>query len=347
MELRLGLSDATLQSSVRAAEEIHSVRSHVFLSIEDQGIRGLGEVSPQSTSLNGDPSVADVINELNEFAIPQFQEVCSREGAIPSWTRITRFAGPRSSSYFAVALLEMAVLDYELRKQEQKISDIWSATYPTPTISTVSILDTEEWGISDGAQRIRVKTSPGEISEFQLSRLRSLSKPVILDFNCSAQSDDDVISQVLALQDIVDIVAVEQPFAAGNVVDHARLSEQLHVGVSLDEGVRSIRDLEQIARYSAAKLVCVKPARVGGLANARTMIAKAHSLGIDAYVGGFFESNYARNVHRHLANATTDQPSDFADVLLVTGQNSSDFVKDEFSFGLIPSTEFLDSLNII
>ena len=91
-----------------------------------------------------------------------------------------------------------------------------SATHPTPTISTVSILDTEEWGISDGAQRIRVKTSPGEISEFQLSRLRSLSKPVILDFNCSAQSDDDVISQVLALQDIVDIVAVEQPFAAGN-----------------------------------------------------------------------------------------------------------------------------------
>ena len=347
MELRLGLSDATLQSSVRAAGEIHSVRSHIFLSIEDQGIRGLGEVSPQSTSINGDPSVADVLSELNEFAIPQFQEVCSREGAIPSWTRITRFAGPRSSSYFAVALLEMAVLDYELRKQEQKISDIWSATYPTPMISTVSILDTEEWGISDGAQRIRVKTSPGEISEFQLLRLRSLSKPVILDFNCSAQSDDDVISQVLALQDIVNIVAVEQPFAAGNVVDHARLSEQLQVGVSLDEGVRSIRDLEQIARYSAAKLVCVKPARVGGLANARTMIAKAHSLGIDAYVGGFFESNYARNAHRHLANTTTDQPSDIAEVLLATGQNSSDFVKDEFSFGLIPSTEFLDSLNII
>jgi len=347
MELRLGLSDATLQSSVRAAGEIHSVRSHIFLSIEVQGIRGLGEVSPQSTSLNGDPSLADVLSELKEFAIPQFQEVCSREGAIPSWTRITRFAGPRSSSYFAVALLEMAVLDYELRKQEQTISDVWSAAFETPILSTVSILDTEVWGISDGAQRIRVKTSPGEISEFQLSRLRSLSKPVILDFNCSAQSDDDVISQVLALQDIVDIVAVEQPFAAGNVVDHARLSEQLHVGVSLDEGVRSIRDLEQIARYSAAKLVCVKPARVGGLANARTMIAKAHSLGIDAYVGGFFESAFGRNVNASLARACTDQPSDIGPVKVLANKEVNDFVTSSFSFGLEPSTAFTSGLDTL
>jgi len=347
MELRLGLRKATLQSSVRAAGEIHSVRSHIFLSIEDQGIRGVGEVSPQSTSLNGDPSVAEVLRELKDLAIPQFHEVCSREGAIPSWTRITRFAGPRSSSFFAVALLEMAVLDYELRKKGQKIPDIWPAAFETPMLSTVSILDTEEWPSTEGAQRIRVKTSPGEISESQLLRLRTLSKPVILDFNCSALTDDDVISQVAALQDIVDIVAVEQPFAAGNVVDHARLSEQLHVGVSLDEGVRSIRDLEQIARYSAAKLVCVKPARVGGLANARAMIARAHSLGIDAYVGGFFELSYARKVHSHLANATTDQPSDIAEAVLENDQSIPDFVKDDFSFGLLPSAEFLNNLNFI
>jgi len=74
MELRLGLSDATLQSSVRAAGEIHSTRTHIYLSIQDQGIRGIGEVSPQSTSLNGDPSVAEVLDELRDFALPQFQE---------------------------------------------------------------------------------------------------------------------------------------------------------------------------------------------------------------------------------------------------------------------------------
>ena len=346
MELRLGLSDATLQTSVRAAGERHSTRTHIYLSIEDEGIRGLGEVSPQPSSLNGDPSLAEVLSELRDFAIPQFQEVCAREGAIPSWTRVARFAGPRSSSFFAVALIEMAVLDFELRKQILRVSEMWPATYSTPFMSTVSILDEEDWNLNEGSQQIRVKTSPGDISEFHISRLRSLSKPVILDFNCSALSDEDVLSQVSALDGIVEIVAVEQPFAVGNVVDHARLSEQLHVAVSLDEGVRSIRDLEQIARYSAAKLVCVKPSRVGGLANARTMVAKAQSLGIDAYIGGFFESTYARTVNRHLANACTDQPSDLADVLVGSGGGSDFFVSDDHSFGMTVTREFLNTLNI-
>ena len=346
MELRLGLSDATLQSSVRAAGEIHSTRTHIYLSIQDQGIRGIGEVSPQSTSLNGDPSVAEVLDELRDFALPQFQEVCAREGAIPSWSRVARFAGPRSSSFFAVALIEMTVLDFELRKQELRVSQIWPATYVTPIMSTVSILDDEDWNLHEVSQRIRVKTSPGEISENQLSRIRSLSKPVILDFNCSARSDEDVLSQVAALDGIIEIMAVEQPFAVGNVVDHARLSEQLHVAVSLDEGVRSIRDLEQIARYSAAKLVCVKPSRVGGLANARTMIAKAQSLGIDAYVGGFFESEFARTVNRHLANACTDQPSDLGEVALGFGGGSQNFVSDDQSFGIAATREFVNTLNI-
>jgi O-succinylbenzoate synthase len=346
MELRLGLSDTTLQSSVHAAGEIHSTRTHIYLSIEDQGIRGLGEVSPQSTSLNGDPSVAEVLSELIDFALPQFQEVCAHEGAIPSWTRIARFAGPRSSSFFAVALIEMAVLDFELRKQKLRASEIWPPIYSTPFISTVSILDEVDWNLNEGSQRFRVKTSPGEISELQVERLRSLSKPVILDFNCSARNDDDVLSQVVALEGIVEIAAVEQPFAVGNVVDHARLSEQLDVAISLDEGVRSIRDLEQIARYSAAKLVCVKPSRVGGLANARTMIAKAQSLGIDAYIGGFFESEFARTVNRHLANACTDQPSDLGEVALGFGGGSQNFGSDDQSFGITATREFVNTLNI-
>ena len=346
MELRLGLSNATLQSSVRAAGEKHLTRTHIYLSIEDHGIRGLGEISPQSTSLNGDPSTVEVLSELREFALPQFQEVCAREGAIPSWTRLARFAGPRSSSFFAVSLIEMAVLDFEMRKQELRVSDILPATYETPSLSTVSILDEEDWIVNESSQRIRVKTSPGEISEFQKSRLRSLSKPIILDFNCSAQSDEDVISQVSALDGTVEVMAVEQPFAVGNVVDHARLSERLHVAVSLDEGVRSIRDLEQIARYSAAKLICVKPSRVGGLANARTMIAKAQFLGIDAYIGGFFESEFARTVNRHLANACTEQPSDLSEVVLGSGEGTQNFVSDDHSFGITSTTEFLNTLNI-
>jgi len=80
--------------------------------------------------------------------------------------------------------------------------------------------------------------------------------------------------------------------------------------ISLDEGVRSLRDLDQIVRYRAATIVCVKPARVGGYANARTMLERAKELGLRPYVGGFFESPFARSVNRALAWHTTDEPSD-------------------------------------
>ena len=118
------------------------------------------------------------------------------------------------------------------------------------------------------------------------------------------------MEQLASIPNSVDVVALEQPFAPGNVVDHARLAEQTEVPISLDEGVRNLRDLDQIVRYQAASLVCVKPARVGGYANARTMIERAKELGLRAYVGGFFESELARSVNRTLARYTTDEPSD-------------------------------------
>jgi L-alanine-DL-glutamate epimerase-like enolase superfamily enzyme len=347
MELRLGLSETTLQSHVRASGEIHSNRSHLYLSLEENGIRGFAEISPQSISINGDPSLEEVVQELKDISLPQFEEARAREGSIPSWTRIARFAGSRPSSSFAIALIETAVLDFELRSEKKHISDVWQVQFETPTQSTVSILDETIWVIDPTASRVRVKTSPGVISGENIERLRSIMKPVILDFNCSAKNDDDVLSQVAALHQDIDLVAVEQPFEPGNVVDHSRLKEQLSVTLSLDEGVRSIRDIEQIARYSAATLICIKPARVGGLANARAMVAKAHSLGIDAYIGGFFESSYGRTVLKHLANSSTDQPSDLNIVQFSTGTDESNYVSDAFSFGIHPTESFLQNMNTI
>ena len=78
-----------------------------------------------------------------------------------------------------------------------------------------------------------------------------------------------------------------------------------------------MRDVAQIVRYQAADLLCVKPARVGGLANARTIVARAREAGLRPYVGGFFESPYARHVHRALARSCVDEPSDLGPVDVV------------------------------
>jgi L-alanine-DL-glutamate epimerase-like enolase superfamily enzyme len=195
-----------------------------------------------------------------------------------------------------------------------------------------------------------VKTAPGVIDELGLARLSSLSVPVLLDFNCSATGDADVLDQLDQLGDRVTelrVEAVEQPFAAGNVIDHSRLAEQLEVGLSLDEGVRTVRDIEQIVRYGAATLICVKPARVGGYANAKTMILRARELGLEAYLGGFFESPFARAVNRTLAEHVVSVPSDIGVIATLDSVNDSAVRVVDGGFEVAPSSHLLENASLV
>jgi L-alanine-DL-glutamate epimerase-like enolase superfamily enzyme len=163
--------------------------------------------------------------------------------------------------------------------------------------------------VRESAQ-LRVKVGPSSATSTRWAELGTLAKPVVLDFNCSASDRREVRLVVDEALRHVRVVAVEQPFAAGNVVDHAKLRAELDIPLSLDEGIRHRRDLDQVSRYGAADWVCIKPARVGGFAQARTLIALAREKGLAPYVGGFFETSLARQANRTLACHLVEMPSD-------------------------------------
>jgi O-succinylbenzoate synthase len=340
--MTLWRTEEQLRQPVSASRQRHDARTRLLLEVEHDGVSGYGEVDPQPFSLHGDPGVANVIHELDQVVLVQVHGAFEREGDVPSWTRLARFAGPRDASAPAVTVVEMALLDRELRLASRGLLDQWPARFDTPCQVTTSLLDRSLTAFdTDGAARIRVKTAPGALDARARDFLRSLERPVLLDFNCSAESDEDVLDQLASVPSGVELVGVEQPFAPGNVVDHARLAEQLEIAVSLDEGVRNLRDLEQIVRYRAASLVCVKPARVGGYANARTMLERAKELGLAPYVGGFFESELARGVNRTLACHTTNEPSDIGEVAIDEG-SEGDFTDTGTGFGLVPTKQLLE-----
>ena len=343
MKVTLWRDDAALDQPVTAAAQRHEVRSRLFLALDHDGVRGFGEVAPQPFALNGDPSFDEVLDEVRSFVVPNFEAACAREGAMPSWTRVARFAGPRAASRVALALMEMAVLDRELREDVRKAVELWPPRLSTPSQATVSALEPgPAWNLNAQVARVRVKTAPGPLSDEVLTRLEALAMPVLLDFNCSARSIADVLDQVASVRHVATVAAVEQPFAAGNIVDHAALAQRTDVSVSLDEGVRSSRDLDQIVRYGAASMVCVKPPRVGGLANARTMIERARDLGLTVYLGGFFESGFARAVHRTLAENCVNEPSDLAEVK----RSSAGLVETQdaqWGFEVAPSAALLEA----
>ena len=347
MKATLWRQDTGIRFPVRSAAQHHDVRSRLFLGVEHHGVTGYGEVAPQPEELNGDAAIADVIDEVRIFVLPQLQQILEREGDLPSWTRVARFGGSRAASNPAVAVLEMALLERELRAARGSIESLWPATFETPLQATVSLIDDAEWHVEPGVARVRAKIAAAPLSSSALRRLGELNVPVLLDYNCGASDDAQVIEQVRQVREVANVAAVEQPYAVGNVVDSARLGEQLGVALSIDEGVRSLRDVAQIVRYRAAEIICVKPARVGGLANARTIILRAREAGLRAYVGGFFESPYARSVHQSLARNCVDEPSDFSPVEVVTADYSREVDAVPCAFGVTPSPEMLERSTVL
>ncbi|HUV57528.1 MAG TPA: enolase C-terminal domain-like protein [Acidimicrobiales bacterium] len=342
MKVRLWRHDTEMLDPVNAAGQRHDRRERLFFEVEFEGVRGYGEVDPQPHPLNGDPGVEDVLDELVGIVIPQLRQMTEREGAPPAWSRIGRMAGPRPASNTAVALVEMALLDRELRAAPRTIEELWPPIVDTPLQVTVSMIGDDPWRIPATAARVRVKTQPGAPSPLALERLSALDVPVLLDLNCSAGMDDEVIELVRVVGRVAEVSAVEQPYAPGNLIDHARLADRLEVALSIDEGVRSLGDVIQIARYRAAELVCVKPARVGGLANARTIIARAREVGLRPYLGGFFESPYARTVHRALARQGVWEPSDLGVAPTRTADPDDEVDRAPGAFGVRPSAALLE-----
>ncbi|MCU1364137.1 MAG: menC [Acidimicrobiaceae bacterium] len=340
MEATLFQEDVVLERRVQASEQDHRERSRLFLRLEEDGVAGYGEVDPQPYRLNGDPGIVEVRDAIGA-ALVQLGDLVAREGALPPWTRVARLGNESPPRRVASALVEMAVLDRELRNASRSIDDLWPPRFATPSQSTVSLLDTETpWHIDPASRRVRVKTAPGSLGTVVLERLATLRVPVLLDFNCSANHDDEVLAQVEQARRVCVLAAVEQPYAVGNVVDHARLAARLEVDLSLDEGARSLQDVAHIVRHRAATMICVKPARVGGLANARTIIERARSLGLKVYLGGFFESPYARHVHYALAQSTVEEPSDIG--LVDVAHNVDEVSATASSFGLEPSASLLE-----
>jgi O-succinylbenzoate synthase len=339
MKVALYEVDATLTRSVAASAQSHEGRTRLYLELEHDGVTGYGEIAPQPTALNGDPGLEEILLAV-DVVLTRLHGVVQREGELPLWARVARLASTTPAAHFAVALCEMAVLDRELRASATAISELWPAVYDTPVQATVSLLDdTTEWVIPSDATRVRVKSAPGALSPVARRRLATLRVPVLIDYNCSVTRDEEVLEQVARIAALADVAAVEQPYDAGNLFDHARLAARLDVPLSLDEGVRGLRDVVNIVNYDAAKLVCVKPARVGGVANAHTIVERARTLGLAAYLGGFFESPYARHVHRALARTCVSEPSDIATVAV---RGDRDEVRETaFGFGLEPSVSTL------
>lgn len=118
----------------------------------------------------------------------------------------------------------------------------------------------------------------------------------------------------LAGLDRFGLELLEQPFAARDLLSHARLAGLMSTPICLDESVENADDLRTALSMKAIGVLNVKAPRVGGLGSALAVHDAARDAGVRAWVGGLLETGIGRLHNVALATlGNFDLPGDISE----------------------------------
>jgi o-succinylbenzoate synthase len=218
----------------------------------------------------------------------------------------TRFA-PVRGHRMAKASIEMA-FTAALAEQARKPLAVFLGGVKDRVETGVSIgiqatldelLDAIGVHLSQGYRRIKVKIEPGwDVAAIAGIRERYPEITLMADANSAYELDD---AAHLAQLDRFGLLMLEQPLAAGDLVDHAALQRQLRTPICLDESIEDARDARQALQIGACRVINIKPGRVGGFAEARRIHDLAKNAGVPVWCGGMLETGIGRACNVALA----------------------------------------------
>jgi O-succinylbenzoate synthase len=154
--------------------------------------------------------------------------------------------------------------------------------------------------VEQGYSRVKVKIAPG----WDVVPIAALSRAfpqlrIQVDANGSYRpgSPDE---ELLVALDRFGLLCIEQPFDRADLAAHARLATRMTTPICLDESLDSPVTVGDALAKRACSVVCVKPARLGGLGAALSVIDACRRARVPLWMGGMFESGYARGVNTTL-----------------------------------------------
>jgi o-succinylbenzoate synthase len=276
------------------------------------GVTGWGEASPMSGSFYSSDTPDAAWQSLRETLAP----IVLGEGPVDP----TRFherlrevpAGP-----FAKAGLEGALWDALSNTAGVPLYDLLGGrSKPVPSGVAIGIYETTdellervERYVASGYRRVKIKIQPGwDVEPVHAVRERFPGVPLTVDANAAYGPADLEIFRAL---DAYELTMIEQPFARDAHDEAAELQRRIRTPLCADESAESLESLEEIVAKRAARIVNIKVQRVGGLGEARLMLARARAAGLGCWVGTMPELGIASAQALHFATLDgLDYPTD-------------------------------------
>jgi len=271
-------------------------RDCILVAVFSEGLAGYAEAVAFHQPFYNEETTGTVWHMLEDFLIPQ---ALGRDLTDP-WKVSDWFAGVRRN-FMAISSMESALWDLYSKAMGVSLSSALGGTRTEIAVgvsigiesSIDQVLDNVGHFREQGYQKIKVKIKPG----FDIALIAAIRDKfgdglaLMADAN-SAYTLADL--PVLRELDAFGLMMIEQPLAADDLIDHARLQREIATPICLDESIHSSEDVRKAVELGSCKIINIKIGRVGGLAKARAIhdLCAKHTLPV--WCGGMLELGVGR-----------------------------------------------------
>lgn len=271
-------------------------REFIILEAKDEdGTIGWGECVTSESPLYIEEFTKAAWVMLEEYLIPL---TLGREFSHPD--ELTDLFEPFKRNNLAKAAIDAAAWDIYAKQQGISLAKAIGGEKTEIEVGvslgieddTERLLNNISEKVDEGYKRIKIKIKPGKDVEV-VKEIRSHFPdiPLMVDAN-SAYTLDDI--ETLKQLDPFNLMMIEQPLTAGDLIDHAELQKHLHTPICLDESIHSYEDAKQAIQIGSGKIINMKVGRVGGITTMKRIHELCKEAAIPMWCGGMLESGVGR-----------------------------------------------------
>lgn len=234
-----------------------------------------------------------------------------RTAQVGSAGEVATVLAPIQGNRMAIAAIETAIWDLEAKMLNTplwrhiggSIEEIDCGVSIGLQGSPEAMVEKVSRELESGYQRIKIKIKPGQDVKF-VEAVRKQFPHIALSVDANSAYGLEADIDTLKALDEFNLLMIEQPLTAGDLLDHSKLQNILKTRICLDESITTPRDASQALEIDACRIINIKLGRVGGHAAARRIHDLAKAENIPVWCGGMLETGIGRA--HNIAMSTLD-----------------------------------------
>jgi O-succinylbenzoate synthase len=296
-KIQLREIELPLKAPFETSFGITSRRRVLIVRVFDKnGASGYGECTAMEEPFYNHETIDTAWTIISKYVTPMLGSA-----QVSNANEVARVLTPIQGNCMAIGAVETAIWDLEAKLLGKPL---WRHLGGTKNVINCGVsiglqkshellLEKVAREVESGYQRIKIKIKPGQDIEL-VKAVRKEFPDITLSVDANSAYSLETDAELLRELDDYDLLMIEQPLSAGDLLDHAKLQRQLQTSICLDESITSLRDASHALELDACRIINIKLGRVGGHASAREIQEYAEIRGVPVWCGGMLESGIGR-----------------------------------------------------